>query len=599
MNTEQEQHLEKIFRDNQNQGIAIAITGCWGVGKTFAWNRFLQEKAKLEEEKIKHEPAYKRKIESRIFSKKYAYISLFGIESLSDLKAAISTNMSSNYFNKESSQNFEIPTFVKKGLSALRDVKISGNGEGFGINSSAKIFEAVLYSQVKDAIICFDDFERMSRKLDIQDVMGLANQLKLERNCQVVLILDESRTEGENQKKYADYKEKLIDETIKITSVEPLIREKGKDIDKPLVDLMVKFAEELEIHNFRFFQKVINLYRQFIEQLPNEVADSTKEIILVRILQGYLIEDFGIKYGISWSDLTLQKAFRRNLDKQKKDIEPADNEIFKQLGQVSAKFVYSSEDRWLIEFQQWFGKREAVDFEELKKLAQSELISENNNLLKDQLQALMNKWRNLEVDDTYCESLFTVASKLVAIESLGILALSADLLKKFGRPELSKSLKKLIIDSLKTRLENDALEIYEKHLRFPVQHLTIFHRYIKMFRLNNPTTGLPSLVNVLKADLIEGVQLHFAKEVINNTKESEWEVFIFEDASTDPELSKLTKADVIDRLLSNLNIIGVDQAILETKIRNVLESRMDRLEPSAIKENYKLVIENFKKEGLL
>ncbi|MEK5782398.1 KAP family P-loop domain protein, partial [Acinetobacter baumannii] len=81
---------------------------------------------------------------------------------MADLKVAISTNMSRNYFNKESTQFFETPKFLKKSLSALRDVKFSGSGEGFGISSSAKIFEAVLYSQVKDAIICFDDFERMS-----------------------------------------------------------------------------------------------------------------------------------------------------------------------------------------------------------------------------------------------------------------------------------------------------------------------------------------------------------------------------------------------------------------------------------------------------
>jgi regulator of PEP synthase PpsR (kinase-PPPase family) len=149
-----------------------------------------------------------------------------------------------------------------------------------------------MFNQVKDAIICFDDFERMSNKLDIKDVMGLANYLKLEKNCQIILILDEDKAEGDNKQKYADYKEKLVDETIIINSVEPLIRENTKDIDDQLVDLMVDFANKLEIHNFRFFQKVIKLYQQFRKELPEEVADSTKEIILIRILQGYLIQDF-------------------------------------------------------------------------------------------------------------------------------------------------------------------------------------------------------------------------------------------------------------------------------------------------------------------
>lgn len=104
------------------------------------------------------------------------------------------------------------------------------------------------------------------------------------------MILDEDRAEDGNKQKYAEYKEKLVDETLIINSVEPLIRANSIEvgIDEPLVELMIEFAETLEIHNFRFFQKVLKLYQQFRKELPEEVADSTKEIILIRILQGIL-----------------------------------------------------------------------------------------------------------------------------------------------------------------------------------------------------------------------------------------------------------------------------------------------------------------------
>ena len=225
-----EERLEQIFRENENKGMAVAITGSWGVGKTFFWNTFR-----------KNNPN----------KKKYVYVSLFGLESLSDLKTHIYSHIENN------SSAIEIPRWIRGLPSILKETKISQ----FGISSSAKIFDSLMFNQVKDAIICFDDFERMSNKLDIKDVMGLANQLKLERNCQVILILDESKTENENKKKYAEYKEKLIDEEIKITSVEPLLRENAKDIDEPLVNLMVKFADKLEIHNFRFFQTLLQSTR--------------------------------------------------------------------------------------------------------------------------------------------------------------------------------------------------------------------------------------------------------------------------------------------------------------------------------------------------
>lgn len=185
---------------------------------------------------------------------------MFGIENLADLKTAICSNLSSNHFKEEVTPDIEIPLFVKKGLAKISTVNFSKNG----FSGSVRLLDALLFLQVQDAIICFDDFERMSNKLDIKDVMGLANQLKLEKNCQVILILDEDKAEGDNKKKYAEYKEKLIDEEIKITSVEPLIRANAKDIEESLVGLMVKFADELEIHNFRFFQKVIKLYKAFL-----------------------------------------------------------------------------------------------------------------------------------------------------------------------------------------------------------------------------------------------------------------------------------------------------------------------------------------------
>ncbi|MFW2146556.1 P-loop NTPase fold protein [Acinetobacter sp. TY1] len=556
--------LEKNMRE-EKVGIAIAITGSWGVGKTYFWNKIRE--------------GYK-------FKNKYIYVSLFGLESLGDLKTHIYSNIENNH------SLIEIPRWIRGLPSILKDTRVSQ----FGVNASAKVFDNLMFHQVKDAIICFDDFERMSNKLDIKDVMGLANQLKLEKNCQIILILDEDKTEDENKKKYAEYKEKLIDETIKITSVKPLILENTKGMDKDLVDLIVKFADGLEIHNFRFFQKIIKQYKQFLEQLPEKVAYSTKEIILVRILQGYLIEDYGQSLNVGWNDFTLQTA----LDRKHKPTGVDQKKIntFKVFEKVSYKFSFF-DDQWTLEFRKWFEQRDQVDLEVLKKLAKSDLNSEKNNLLKDSLQDLMNKWRNLEVDEEYCEELLTVSSKLIGIESLGLLEFSAILLKKFGKPKSSKLLKRAIISSLKNDLENNALEVYEKHLRFPVQKETIFHRYIKVWRVNNSLKGMPLLLDVLKAELKEGIQLRYAEEAIKNAEESEWENFIFKDALIDPEFCKLTRAGLIDEILKNPNLRSTRGSSLKTKIRNILELRMSKFSSLEMKENYKFVIENFEKEGLL
>ncbi|HGF7147564.1 TPA: hypothetical protein AB5E47_002967 [Vibrio cholerae] len=54
----------------------IAIKGHWSVGKTFAWNKWLSE----------------AKANGQIGLTRYSYVSLFGINSLDDLKQAIFQN---------------------------------------------------------------------------------------------------------------------------------------------------------------------------------------------------------------------------------------------------------------------------------------------------------------------------------------------------------------------------------------------------------------------------------------------------------------------------------------------------------------------------
>lgn len=404
------ERLEHNIR-NEEIGTAIAIIGSWGVGKTFFWKSFLDKQ--LCDERI-----YKK---DNVFNRKYAYVSLFGLESLSDLKTHIYSSIESFH------SSIEIPRWIRGLPSILKDTRVSQ----FGLNASTKIFDSLMFNQVKDAIICFDDFERMSNKLDIKDVMGLANYLKLEKNCQIILILDEDKAEGDNKQKYADYKEKLVDETIIINSVAPLIRENTKDIDGQLVNLMIDFADKLDIHNFRFFQKVLKLYQQFRKELLEEVADSTKEIILIRILQGYLIQDFRqLDYG--WEDcqyFTEQK--RENWSDRKK-------QTYESLQKVS--YLFAQDDLWFLEFKKWFEQCDRVDFYELNKLANSTLISEKNNKSKNYLYNLMDKWRNLEVNESYCDQIFSLSNAVVGVETLENLHFYSDLLKKFGRHDLSREL---------------------------------------------------------------------------------------------------------------------------------------------------------------
>lgn len=436
---EQENRLKDLLEHNSKNekvGTAIAITGPWGVGKTFFWNKFLKEitHKEINDKKSFYYEASRFNYESTFDCKKYAYISLFGIENLSDLKNTICTKLSLNPHIKSDSNKFEFFQLVKNVAAQFRDMKVSQ----YGVSASAKILESLLFLQVKDAIICFDDFERMSSKLDINDVMGLANYLKLEKNCQIILILDEEKAEAANKRKYAEYKEKLVDETIIINSVEPLIRENAKDFDESLIELLLEFSETLEIHNFRFFQKVLKLYQQFRKELPEEVADSTKEIILIRILQGFLIQDFRqLEYG--WDDcqyFTEQKI--ENWSDRKK-------QTYGSVQKVS--YSFNREDEWLIEFKKWFEQRDNINFKELSKLANSELISEENQNIKNKLWRIFEKRHDLKLEEKDLEYIASLGQKCIVLESFHNTAFMYEILRKYLPDEVkAEKFKAEIID---------------------------------------------------------------------------------------------------------------------------------------------------------
>ncbi|ENX38334.1 hypothetical protein [Acinetobacter sp. NIPH 2100] len=505
---EKEKRLKELLEHNirnEKVGTAIAITGPWGVGKTFFWKTFLEKQ--LSDERI-----YKK---DNLFNRKYAYVSLFGLESLSELKTQIYSSIESYH------SSIEVPKWIKGLPSIFKDTKISQ----FGISAPAKLFDSLMFAQVKDAIICFDDFERMSKKLDIKDVMGLANQLKLEKNCQIILILDEDKAEGDNKKKYAEYKEKLVDGTIRINFVNPLIEEKAKHlkIEERLVELMVEFAEALEIHNFRFFQKVIKLYLQFRKELSEEVADSTKEIILTRILQGFFIQDFGLTSEINWED------FRIIIESKQSAWSERKKQTYLAFDRLSSSYSYFfTEDDWCLEFRKWFEQSDDFSNENLIKLAQSELISDSNNKLRDKLSALFDERDNYQASDDFIDRLYSVSCQCIGLSSLLDLRACINTFNDFEEFEKAKLLESKVVFWIEEKLSKNR-NAFKRSRVFGIHG---FEDFIQDFLIQNPNLDLPSLKDAMYNKYINVYSDLDIKSLNTANKESLYQ-FIFTDFQKD------------------------------------------------------------------
>jgi hypothetical protein len=161
----------------------LCISGHWGVGKTFAWNRFLSD----------------AKIKATIGLKHYSYVSLFGVTSLDEFKYSIFENslQSSEIGVEPSLDTLESNTaatakrFGRKSLWFLQTVPLINNYIG-GLGP-------VWFLSVKNTIICVDDIERRGDSLSIRDVLGLVSNLKEHKGCKVCLILNDEALEGNKE----------------------------------------------------------------------------------------------------------------------------------------------------------------------------------------------------------------------------------------------------------------------------------------------------------------------------------------------------------------------------------------------------------------
>ena len=559
---EKRKRLQELLENNiknEDVGTAIAITGSWGVGKTYFWNKLLEDIRGNDSDNV-------------LSKRKYAYISLFGIESLSDLKTSIYSNIENHHLP------IEVPKWLKSLPSIFKDTRVTQ----LGINAPVKLIDNLLFNQVKDAIICFDDFERMSNKLDIKDVMGLANQLKLEKNCQVILILDESKAEGENKSKYAEYKEKLIDDTIMINSVEPLIREFSQDMDEPLIELMVKFADGLEIHNFRFFQKVIKLYKKFSAELPEVVAESTKEIILIRILQGYFVHDFGAAYEFQWDDVKLV------LEENKKDWTKRKVRTYEVLKNISYYFIKI--DTWGIEFKKWFDQIDNPDFVSLHKLANSELISEKNQNLKNKIWDIFDRRFNFKVTEKDFEFIAELGAECIKIETIYNAAVAYEFIKKYLKDERkAKKFKQDVCKVIELDIDN-FISRRQKEVELWGAESNIFYEYIDKLAENHKKK------RSLKEIISHYLQYDFFKDEDDKTELQkflldEWveyltidiydEKFILEkDKTLVACLRMLSKVSIVDismkpKIVEVLSKIGEESEFKKRYMKDIIENHLD------------------------
>ena len=341
-NTIQDRLIELL---NSTQSFGIALNGKWGVGKTFFWNQLIEEK---------------------FSTKKTAYISLFGVETIQQIK------------NDLLLQIYTQNGFVKK----IKDKVGSFKLYGMDISLALSWFEKKDFDNV---IVCFDDFERISDKLKLKDVLGLISELKEQKKCTVVLILNKKELKDEDLSKYKD---KIVDYDF---NYEPTVVESFsliKDNLKSFKQYPLQYFQRHEINNIRIMKRVINALNDYacFEESLKDFKDIEKELV-ENILEISTIN--ALKLSVDFEKLS-KYSMQNYLDKKNKEKNEDYDQLLKYINFGYSGYFYMSDITYNVVD---YIKNSIVDKDSLQQSINERIKKQKYSSIEEQIRKCTHKAR--------------------------------------------------------------------------------------------------------------------------------------------------------------------------------------------------------------
>ncbi|MFS1421224.1 hypothetical protein BCU26_019325 [Vibrio splendidus] len=233
----------------------LAIKGDWGIGKTYSWEQYIEE--------FKGECALKS----------YSYVSLFGINSISELKQ---TTFLNTIDTKRIGQAPNIKGYSKKVADLVKDTKIPYVSRYVG--GIGSLINSVSQLAMNKTIICFDDLERHSNGINIKDFMGLVSFFKEQKGCKVVLLLNEQAGD-KTFEDYRKYKEKIVDRQLHFEPTAEQCFDTMFVGDFEFKDYVRDCCVGLDIKNKRVIRKIVEHTKEFLELVDGFDESIKRQVI--------------------------------------------------------------------------------------------------------------------------------------------------------------------------------------------------------------------------------------------------------------------------------------------------------------------------------
>jgi len=233
-----EREIQRFLASEEPE--VACISGRWGVGKTYAWNRYLRDALAAKRVGLNH----------------YAYVSLFGVNSLDELKFSIFEN-SAPISEISVGTDMQLTSSTKVAAAKQMGKKALGAAKQLpGVKSYIGDIGPMLgFSLVKNAIVCVDDIERRGSNLSVRDVLGLVSNLKERKRCKVILILNDEALE-KDKLDFDRYFEKVVDSSLKFAPTASESANIALALDTTIGKMLAAYCVTLGISNIRVIKKI-------------------------------------------------------------------------------------------------------------------------------------------------------------------------------------------------------------------------------------------------------------------------------------------------------------------------------------------------------
>ncbi|WP_313918869.1 hypothetical protein [Tahibacter sp.] len=162
---------------------AIVLQGKWGRGKTHLWKYLWKEYCA-------------EQLELGLSQRRYAYVSLFGIGSIKELKREVFQTHDEVATAPVAASNvgrgWLAQRWRKTKAGAINKLpllkRLGADPEAKKVSPLLAAYEVIAENSLRNMLVCFDDVERRGASLRLLDFLGLVSLLSEERNCNVVVI---------------------------------------------------------------------------------------------------------------------------------------------------------------------------------------------------------------------------------------------------------------------------------------------------------------------------------------------------------------------------------------------------------------------------